>query len=299
MPPRARLGSTFMAATAGVGLLFAGVQAVALFDAAAGNDVPPAELRALVTELHESTSRNLAGLRTENLLAGNALDSRLAALGVTLDVIRDDVERIESTQRARVRASFQAQDTRRWTAFEEDNDRCFSLRNLDPRTGVLRTAEFRRCEERFLQGAVRRSRYATRSTDYVLDARYLEPADLRFPFHHQYPLLLGMGGMETKAALSLADPFEWQQHAAALLRLYQENPATEGDYAACPGAARTARGRRRRSRALADSPSTAAATDASSAPPCEGARRLFPVTGNLTRRISALDDPDADRYGKR
>lgn len=298
------LGSTFVAATAGVGLLFAGVQAVALFDGgASGSETAPSELRALVTELHESTWRNVAGLRAENILANNAMDTRLAALGVTLDVIRDDVERIESSQRTRLRASFQAQDTRRWTDFDEDNDRCFSLRNIDPRTEVLRTAEFRRCEERFLQGAVRRSRYATRSTDFILDARYLEPADLRFPFHHQYPLLLGMGGMETKTALALADPFEWQQHAAALLRLYQDNPAARGDYAK---RAEVLRGLRAAGAGIHEALTGLVVDDRGNGQPAfriavheQALDDYFGSLEALTRRVVALDDPDADRYGKR
>jgi hypothetical protein len=139
------------------------------------------------------------------------------------------VARIESTQQAQVRGAFAAAEARRWTAFDEDNERCFALRNRDASTGQLRAAEFRRCEDRFLQGAVRRSQYATRSTDFVLQGRFLEPADLQFPFHAHYPLLLVRSGTDQRAALALPDPVDWLQQASALLRLYQENPATPAE----------------------------------------------------------------------
>lgn len=291
----------FLAATAGAGLLIAGVQALALFDGP-GRGEPPAELRRLITDLERSTSDQLAELRSDLAASGNATDTRLAALAVALDVVRDDVARIESSQRARVRASFLAQDTQRRSGFEEDDDRCFSLRNRDA-TGRLRAAEFRRCEERFLQGAVRRSRYGTRSTDYLLDARHLEPADARFPFHHHYPLLLGMGGVEQREALALPDPLEWQQHAAALLRLYQENPAGDADHAKRAEVLANLRAAGTRTHdALAglavqrgDDGRASFRADVHE----EALDAYFDALESLLRRVRALDDPDADLYGKR
>lgn len=293
-------GGGFLAATAGVGLLFAGVQALSLFDGGAAP--PPRELNRLIGELHESTYRNFVGLRAESMLASNAIDARLVRLGLTLDVVRDDVARIETAQRARIRADFLVQDARRWTAFEEDNDRCFSLRSLDARTGRLRPADFRRCEDRFLQGAVRRAQYLTRAQDYLLDARFLEPADLRFPFHHHYPLLLTEAGMDSKTALALVDPFEWQQHAAALLRLYQENPAAPGDPARRAESLRALRAPGARiQQALAG----LALAGNSRAPAFRSALHqqsldaYFAALRGLANRVAALDDPEADRYGKR
>jgi hypothetical protein len=287
-------GGTFIAATAGVGLLLAGMHALALFDAG----IPPRELERMVAELQDSAYRNFVALRAEGQLASNMLDARLVRLGLALDVVKDDVARIEGTQRARLRSEFLAQDARRWTGFEEDNDRCFSLRQRDPRTGQLRPAEFRRCEERFLQGAVRRSQYVTRARDFVLDARYLETADLRFPFRHHYPLLLMLGGMDTNAALALSDPFEWQQHAAALLRLYQENPAGPGDAARRAEALRSLRAAGARTHsALVDLAVQRPGTFREDV----HARAFDEYLGSLQalmRRVAALDDPEADPHGK-
>jgi hypothetical protein len=290
---------TFLAATAGVGLLLAGMHALALFDAG----VPPRELDRMVAELQDSAYRNFVALRAEGQLASNLLDARLVRLGLALDVVKDDVARIESAQRARLRSEFLAQDARRWTGFEEDNDRCFSLRQRDPRTGQLRAAEFRRCEERFLQGAVRRSQYLTRARDFVLDARYLEAADLRFPFRHHYPLLLVLGGMDTNTALALNDPFEWQQHAAALLRLYQENPAGPGDAARRAEALRSLRAAGARTHdALVELAVQRPGSQAGIFREDVHARAFDEYLGSLQalmRRIAALDDPEADPYGKR
>jgi hypothetical protein len=292
-------GGTFIAATAGVGLLLAGMHALALFDAG----VPPRELERMVAELQDSAYRNFVALRAEGQLASNLLDARLVRLGLALDVVKDDVSRIESTQRARLRSEFLAEDARRWTGFEEDNDRCFSLRQRDPRTGQLRAAEFRRCEERFLQGAVRRSQYVTRARDFVLDARYLEAADLRFPFRHHYPLLLTLGGMDASAALALSDPFEWQQHAAALLRLYQENPAGPGDGARRAEALRSLRAAGARVHdALVELAVQRTGTQPAAFREDVHARTFDEYLGSLQglmRRIAALDDPEADPHGKR
>lgn len=293
-------GGGFLAATAGVGLLFAGAQALSLFDG--GSAPPPRELNRLFGELHETTYRNFVGLRAESMLASNAIDARLVRLGLTLDVVRDDVARIETAQRARIRADFLVQDARRWTAFEEDNDRCFSLRSLDNRTGRLRPADFRRCEDRFLQGAVRRAQYLTRAQDYLLDARFLEPADLRFPFHHHYPLLLTQAGVDSKTALALVDPYEWQQHAAALLRLYQETPAEVGDHARRAEALRALRAPGAR---IHEALAGLALAGSGSAPVFRSALHqqsldaYFAALRGLANRVAALDDPEADRYGKR
>ena len=296
------LGSgAFLGATAGVGLLFAGVQALALFDD--GPAAAPPALDRLVAELRESSGRGLAGLRAEGQLASNLLDMRLVRLGIALDVVKDDVARIETAQRTRVRSDFLVQDARRWTGFEEENDRCFSLRTRNPATGRLQAADFRRCEERFLQGAVRRSQYATRARNFVLDARFLDAADLRFPFRHHYPLLLTMNGMSDTAALALSDPLEWQQHAAALLRLYQENPARPEDHARRSEALRSLRAAGMRTHdALAG---LAVQQDVLKPPSFNRsvhARALdeyFAALQALVRRVGALDDPEADAFGKR
>jgi hypothetical protein len=293
--------SAFLGAAAGVGLLFAGVHALALFDREPA--VTPRELDRLVADMRESAYRNFVALRAESQLASNMIDTRLVRLGLALDVVKEDVGRIETAQRARVRADFLVQDARRWTAFEEENDRCFSLRSRDPATGRLKPADFRRCEERFLQGAVRRSQYATRARDFMLDARYLEAADLRFPFRHHYPMLLTLGGMESASALALSDPFEWQQNAAALLRLYQENPAGPSGHAPRREALRDlhAAGRRVHD-ALAG---LALRHDDSGTPEFREAvhrqalEAYFAALRALIHRIGALDDPEADRHGKR
>lgn len=296
------LGSgAFLGATAGVGLLFAGVQALALFDD--GTAAAPPALDRLVAELRESSGRSLAGLRAEGQLASNLLDTRLVRLGIALDVVKDDVARIETAQRTRVRSDFLVQDARRWTGFEEENDRCFSLRTRNPATGRLQPADFRRCEERFLQGAVRRSQYATRARNFVLDARFLDAVDLRFPFRHHYPLLLTMNGMNDTAALALSDPLEWQQHAAALLRLYQENPARPEDHARRSEALRSLRAAGTRTHdALAGLAVRHDVLEPPSFNQAVHARALdeyFAALQALVRRIGALDDPEADAFGKR
>lgn len=296
--------SGLLAAGSGMGLLFAGIQALSLFDlpadgTAATTGAPPA-LDQLIRNLHQSNYRQFIGLRSETLLGGSAIDARIASLGVTLEVIRDDVARIESAQRARVRADFLAEDARRWAAFEADNDRCFSLRHRDGGSGRLRATEFRRCEERFLQGAARRAQYATRSSDFTLDARFLAPLDARFPFHAHYPLLLGHGGMDTGSALALVDPFEWQQHAIALLRLYQLNPARADEYAPRAEVLRTLRAAGERAhtalRDLIVDPQTHQLRVALHE---QAIAEYFHTLDELLGRLRALDDPDADRYGKR
>jgi hypothetical protein len=304
---------SWLAATARLGLLLAGGQALALFDTAAALGlgpagsvapaVPPPELTQLVAGLFEQTSRDLAALRTEVIVAGNATDTRLAALALSVDVLKDDVARIESTQQAQVRGAFAAAEARRWTAFDEDNERCFALRNRDPRSGQLRTAEFRRCEDRFLQGAVRRSQYATRSTDFVLQGRYLEPADLQFPFHAHYPLLLIRGGTDQRAALALPDPVEWLQQASALLRLYQENPATPADDRRRAEVLRQVRAAGARINGALDGLVTTRAADGQAAFRADLHDQFldtyFESLERLIARVGELDSGDADPYGKR
>jgi len=195
------------------------------------------------------------------------------------------------------------QDARRWTVFEEDNDRCFSLRGRDPATGRLRAADFRRCEDRFLQGANRRSQYATRARDYVLDASFLDAADLRFPFHRHYPLLLTLGGMDSRAAMALVDPFEWQQHAAALLRLYQDHPAEASDHNRRREALRELRASGQRTHnalaglVLGPQPQRQPAFQAQLH--AQVLDSYLSTLRNLAARVVALDDPETDRYGKR
>lgn len=294
---------SFAGATAGLGLLFAGAHALAQFDAGAAGARPPRELQRLVTELHAASYRDFVALRSDIVLGSNAIDARLVRLGLTLDGVRDDVGRIESAQRERLRSDYLLQEARRWSSFEEENDRCFSLRGRDPASGRLRTADFRRCEDRFLQGAVRRSQYATRARDFVLDPTFLDPADLRFPFHRHYPLLLTLGGMDSRSALALVDPFDWQQHAAALLRLYQDHPAAPAD-------------RARRREALMELRTAGRRTYDALAGLALGSRyasrpvfraelheqlldSYLSTLANLASRVAALDDPEADRFGER
>jgi hypothetical protein len=298
---------TLASSTAGVGLLFAGVQALSLFDNMAADSrstaAAPAELRRLVLDLNEATYRGMQSARAEQLLATNTIDTRVAALGIALDVVKTDVARLESAARRRVGSDFQTAAAKRWTAFDEDNERCFSLRNRDPKTGLLRAAEFRRCEDRFLQGATRRSQYATRATEYVLDARFMAPGDPRFPFHDHYPLLATLGGLDSRSALALPDPLEWQQHAAALLRLYQENPAGAGEQQKrreVLAALGTAGGRTQQALlglTLREAPDGTLGFR-------EDIHRkalddYFGALRQLAVRVSALDDPDAHPYGKR
>jgi len=296
-------GGSFIGATAGVGLLFAGVQALALFDRNAADSAPPAALERMVSQLHQQNYRQFVGMREQSLLTSNTIDTRLVRLGIALDVVKEDVARIESAQRARVRSEYLVQDARRWSAFDEDNDRCFSLRSQDPRTGRLRPADFRRCEDSFLQGAVRRSQYGNRARDYVLDPRYLEPADLRFPFHNHYPLLLTLAGMDSNAALAMSDPYEWQQHATALLRLYQENPAPVADYNRRAETLRSLRAAGQRMHdALAGlvlSPNGRSAPVFREDVHAEALAAYFSALEALIDRVSILDDPAADPWGKR
>ncbi|MBL8199433.1 MAG: hypothetical protein JNK40_00550 [Chromatiales bacterium] len=302
--------TSWLAVTARLGLLLAGGQALALFDGAAALGgvgaapaVPPPELTRLVAGLYEQTSRDLAALKTEVIVAGNATDTRLAALATAVDVLKDDMARVDTTQQAQIRGAFAAAEARRWTAFDEDNERCFALRSRDPRTGQLRTAELRRCEDRFLQGAVRRSQYVNRAADYILQGRYLEPADLQFPFHSHYPLLLTRAGTEKRTALTLPDPVDWLQHATALVRLYQENPAAPADHA-------------RRAEVLRQVRAAGGRIDAALhglvANPTAGGRGEFRATlhdqlldayfaslDRLIARTTEVDSGDADMFGKR
>jgi hypothetical protein len=290
---------------AGVGLLFAGVQALALFDNGPSEQrgAAPAELRQLVLSLNEATFQGLRSARAEQLLATTAVDARVAALGLSLDVVKTDVARIESASRRRIGSDFQAATARRWASFDEDNERCFGLRNRDPRTGVLRAAEFRRCEDRFLQGATRRSQYATRATEYVLDARFIAPGDTRFPFHDHYPLLTSFGGLDARAALALADPLDWQQHTAALLRLYRENPAGTGEARKRREtlAAVQAAGARTHQAllGLAVRRTPAGAVQFRAELHDNALDDYFQALRRLAARVSAMDDPDAHQFGKR
>jgi hypothetical protein len=289
---------------AGVGLLFAGVQALALFDdmGSGGSGVPPDELRQLVVDLNDATYRSLESARAQQTLATNAVDTRVAALGVALDVVKTDVARLESASRRRVGSDFHRAEARRWSAFDEDNERCFSLRNRDAASGRLRASEFRRCEDRFLQGATRRSQYAARASEYVLDARFIEPGDPRFPFHDHYPLLAVQAGVDERAALALADPLDWQQHSAALLRLYQENPAGRDDPGKRREALASVRAAGERSRrmlldlALQPGP---AATSYREDLHGRALDHYFAALDQLVRRVGRLDDPDVHPYGKR
>jgi len=298
---------TLASSTAGVGLLFAGVQALSLFDGMAVDGragvTAPAELRRLVLELNEATYRDMQSARAEQLLATNTIDTRVAALGIALDVVKTDVARLESAARRRVGSDFQATAARRWTAFDEDNERCFSLRNRDARTGLLRAAEFRRCEDRFLQGATRRSQYATRATEYVLDARFMAVGDPRFPFHDHYPLLATQGGLDSRSALALSDPLEWQQHAAALLRLYQENPAGAGEQQKRRETLTSLHAAGTRTQQALLGLTLREAPDGSLGFRNDLHRKAlddyFESLRRLAVRVSALDDPDAHPYGKR
>ncbi len=304
-----RLGATglamgsFVGATAGLGLLFAGTHALAQFDAGNAAGPPPRDLQRLVTQLHAASYRDFVALRSDLVIGSNAIDARLVRLGLTLDGVRDDVGRIETAQRARLRADYLGEQARRWSSFEEENDRCFSLRGRDATTGRLRPADFRRCEERFLQGAVRRSQYATRARDFVLDPAFLEPADLRFPFHSHYPLLLTLGGMDSRAALALVDPFDWQQHAVALLRLYQEHPAAPDERARRRETLTELRNAGRRSHdalaALVLGPRHATRPAFRAELHEELLDSYLGTLTNLASRVAALDDPEADRYGER
>jgi hypothetical protein len=303
LTPGALLGS-LGSSVAGVGLLFAGVQALALFDdmGSGSSGPPPDELRQLVVDLNEATYRSLESARASQTLATNAVDTRVAALGVALDVVKTDVARLESASRRRVGSDFHRAEAKRWSAFDEDNERCFSLRNRDTDSGRLRANEFRRCEDRFLQGATRRSQYATRASEYVLDARFIEPGDPRFPFHDHYPLLAVQAGADERAALALADPLDWQQHTAALLRLYQENPAGDDDHEKRREALASVRAAGERSRTMLLDLTLQPGPDASSYRADLHRQALdhyFAALEQLVRRVERLDDPDVHPYGKR
>jgi len=224
------LTGSFATSMAGVALLVVGVQALSLLD---GSDqetrAASAELQSFITALDARTYAAIADARAEQLLAINAVDARVASLGLSLDVVKMDIARLESASRRRVSAAFETDAARRWSDFDEANDRCFSLRHRDLTTNRLSPAGFRRCEDRFLQGAMIKSRYSNRSSEYAQDARFITAADANFPFHNHYPLLLTQGGLDTHRVLALSDPTEWQQNAAALLRLYQEHPAQPGE----------------------------------------------------------------------
>lgn len=307
--PGAGRGS-WLTVAARLGLVLAGGQALALFDGAAAlrprpgppaGDAPPALAR-LVTTLYAGTARDLAALRTGIATTAAGTDAQLAALAVAIDVLKEDLDRVESAQQAQVRAAFQAAEGRRWTAFDADNERCFALRNRVAGSDRLRPAEFRRCEDRFLQGAVRRAQYVTRSTDYLLDARYLEAADLRFPFHAHYPLLLVRAGVDQRSALSLPDPVDWLQQSTALLRLYQENPAAPDDRARRAEVLRQVRAAGARLEAALDGLVTGGATSPRAWSGATSARLLdayFASLDTLLARIDALDPATADRHGKR
>jgi len=207
--------STLLTSMAGVALVVAGVQAIALLD---GNDAidqaASAQMRELITTLDARTYGALRDASAEQLLAINALDARMAQLGLALDVVKTDVARLESAGRRRIAANWQSKTGRRWSAFDTENDRCFSARRRDPQTGVLSRSDFRWCEERFLSGATLKSRYANRSPEFVMDPRFAEVSDRDYPFHTHWPLLLTTSGLNQKEALALPDPVEWQQSTA-------------------------------------------------------------------------------------
>ena len=224
------LAGSLATSMASVTLLVVGVQALSLLD---GGDQAAreasAELRTFITALDARTYSAITDARNEQLLAINAVDSRVASLGLSLDVVKTDIARLESASRRRVAAAFETDTARRWSDFDEANDRCFSLRHRDVKTNRLSPTDFRRCEDRFAQGATIKSRYSNRSSEYSQDARFITAADANFPFHQHYPLLLTHGGLDSRRALALPDPIEWQQNVAALLRLYREHPVQSGE----------------------------------------------------------------------
>ena len=224
------LAGSFATSIAGVALLVVGVQALSLLD---GGDQETreasAELRTFIAALDARTYSAITVARNEQLLAINAVDSRVASLGLSLDVVKTDIARLETASRRRVAAAFETDTARRWSDFDAANDRCFSLRHRDAKTNRLSPSDFRRCEDRFLQGATIKARYSNRSSEYSQDARFIMAADANFPFHQHYPLLLTQGGLDSRRALALPDPIEWQQNVAALLRLYREQPVQSGE----------------------------------------------------------------------
>lgn len=224
------LAGSLATSMASVTLLVVGAQALSLLD---GGDQAAreasAELRTFITALDARTYSAIMDARNEQLLAINAVDSRVASLGLSLDVVKTDIARLESASRRRVAAAFETDTARRWSDFDEANDRCFSLRHRDVKTNRLSPTDFRRCEDRFAQGATIKSRYSNRSSEYSQDARFITAADANFPFHQHYPLLLTQGGLDSRRALALPDPIEWQQNVAALLRLYSEHLVRAGE----------------------------------------------------------------------
>ncbi len=224
--------SSLLTSIAGVALVVAGVQAISLLDGDdAADQLASAQMRELITTLDARTYGALRDAASEQLLAINALDSRIAELGLALDVVKTDVARLESAGRKRIASNWQSETAKRWTAFDSENERCFSLRRRDPETQRLPRSDFRWCEERFLQGATQKARYANKSSEYAMDPRFADAADRDYPFHAHWPLLLTTGGMDQKQALGMSDPLEWQQYSAALLRLYREHPASPVEHA--------------------------------------------------------------------
>ncbi|MGA1370120.1 MAG: hypothetical protein ACO3Z6_00820 [Pseudomonadales bacterium] len=294
------LVGTLGAGVATAGLLFAGVQALALFDNDANPGSLPPDLERLVTALSAASA---AGPNAATLRATQVLDARVANLGAAVEILRTDVERLESAGRRRIAADYQSAAARRATAFETENERCFGLRYRNPANGRLPPSALRRCEDRLLQGALRGAQYAIRSSEYLLDARFLAAGDAQFPFHDHYPLLAARSGLDTRAALALVDPLDWQQYAAALMRLYQEHPA---------GVSERARRRETLQSVQAAGGRTAQTlamlievrgTDGRFAPRTDLQAALLTAYKQsleaLLARIDALDQPDRHPYGKR
>lgn len=297
------LVGTLGAGAATAGLLFAGVQALALFnDDPKGGALPPG-LERLVATLGAASSSSHARMSAAELTATQSIDARVANLGAAVDVLRTDVERLESAGRRRVAADYQAAAARRVTALETENERCFGLRYRDAHNGRLRPADFRRCEDRFLQGAVRGAQYATRSSEFVLDARYLTAGDAQFPFHDHYPLFALRGGLDTRAALTLVDPVDWQQHAAALMRLYQEHPAAVSEQIRRRETLRSVHAAGARTEQFLATLIEARGSDGRLAPRTDLQGALLTAYGQsldaLVARANSLDHPDRHPYGKR
>jgi hypothetical protein len=297
------LVGTLGAGAATAGLLFAGVQALALFNDDPKGGALPAGLERLVATLGAASSTSIARMNAAELAATQSLDARVANLGAAVEVLRTDVERLESAGRRRVAADYQAAAARRVTAFETENERCFGLRYRDAASGRLRPADFRRCEDRFLQGAVRGAQYATRSSEFLLDARYLTAGDAQFPFHDHYPLFAMRGGLETRAALTLVDPVDWQQHAAALMRLYQEHPATASEQIRRRETLQSVHAAGARTEQLLATLTEARGNDGQPTPRVDLQGTLLTAYGQsldaLLARANTLDHPERHPYGKR
>lgn len=295
-------GSTLLTSMAGVALVVAGVQAIALLD---GNDSidqqASAQMRELITTLDARTYGALRDAASEQLLAINALDARITELGLALDVVKTDVARLETAGRKRIASNWQSQMAERWTAFDAENQRCFSLRRRDPQTQRLSRSDFRWCEERFLQGATQKARYANKSSEYAMDPRFAEVADRDYPFHAHWPLLLVSGGLDQKQAMALPDPVEWQQYTAALLRLYREHPAPASERAGRLEALRVLAlaGNRLHGhlRGLVLEPKANPAFRGSVHR--EALEDYLAALARLAERVEKLDDPSAHDFGKR